>query len=257
MRAAASSASFSSGGERAVRDVVDLASEGVDREQRGAPIRREQPHPGVEARTGVPGDAAAVLVCQLHSAHPHPLRRYVANVERARPRASGLRRAGQHVVVCRCDRIERGAAAADVARDGESGAAAKPADERCALVEHAAGAVDLELHQRPEPWAGRLAAEVFGRDAEAVEVLGGKVDAPGGVILRHVLPVLCELERGANAVGERDPVGSGGSEDVEDELADRVGREVAVPDEVLERPVRGLCLVSPVGLDQPIERPAR
>ena len=61
------------GGERAVRDVVDLASEGVDREQRLAPIRGEKAHAGVEARAGVPGDAAAVLICQLHSAHSRPL----------------------------------------------------------------------------------------------------------------------------------------------------------------------------------------
>ena len=77
------------------------------------------------------------------------------------------------------------------------------------------------------------------------------------MILCHVLPVLGELQRGANAVGERDPVGCGGSEDVEHELADRVRREVAVADEVVERQVRGLCLVLPVRLDQPLERPAR
>ena len=80
---------------------------------------------------------------------------------------------------------------------------------------------------------------------------------PRRVVLGDVLPVLGELQRGADAVGERDPVGRRRAEDVQDELADRVRREVAVVDELVERLVRGLPLVAPVRLDQPLERPAR
>ena len=62
--------------------------------------------------------------------------------------------------------------------------------------------------------------------------------------------MLDELERRADAVGERDPVGRGHFEHVQHELADRIGRQRAVVDEVVEGRVGGLNLVAPVGLDQ-------
>ena len=98
----------------------------------------------------------------------------------------------------------------------------------------ALGPRDLERDQLPYLRAGRPGVEVGRDDAEAIEVLGREVDAPGGAVLRHVLPVLGELQRRAHLVGERDPVGCRGAEDVQDELADGVRREVAVGHELVE-----------------------
>ena len=72
------------------------------------------------------------------------------------------------------------------------------------------------------------------------QVLGRQVDAAVPEVLGDVLPVLGELQRGAHAVGERDPVGRRGAEHVQHELADRVGGQVAVADQLVERLVRRL-----------------
>ena len=68
--------------------------------------------------------------------------------------------------------------------------------------------------------------------------------------------MLGELERRADPVGQRDPVGRRGAEDMQDELADRVRREVAVGEELVVGQVRDGLLVPPVRLDQPCERGA-
>ena len=69
--------------------------------------------------------------------------------------------------------------------------------------------------------------------------------------------MLDELQRGADAVGERDPVRCRGAEDVKDELAHRVRRQVAVGEQLVERGVRLGQLVAAVRLDQPQEGLAR
>ena len=65
-------------------------------------------------------------------------------------------------------------------------------------------------------------------DAEALAgpPRAGRRAAPE--VLADVLPVLGELQRGADAVRERDPLRRRRAEDVQHELADRIRREVAV-----------------------------
>jgi hypothetical protein len=69
--------------------------------------------------------------------------------------------------------------------------------------------------------------------------------------------VLDELEPGADAVRELDPVARRRAECVQDELADRIRRELAVPEELVEGAVGDDVLVAPVRLDQPYERISR
>jgi hypothetical protein len=55
--------------------------------------------------------------------------------------------------------------------------------------------------------------------AEALQVLGGQVNPPVGQVLGHVLPVLGQLQGGADVIGERDAFRGGDAEDVEHDLA--------------------------------------
>jgi hypothetical protein len=83
-----------------------------------------------------------------------------------------------------------------------------------------------------------------------VEVLLRQVDAAHAVVLRDVLPVLHELQTGADPVRELDALGGGPAEDVQHEFADGIRRELAVADQIVERRIAGDQLVLPVGLDQ-------
>ncbi len=66
-------------------------------------------------------------------------------------------------------------------------------------------------------------------DAEAAHVFGGKVDAVAVVVVgANILPEIRELERGAGVVGESEALGIAIAAGVKDEMADRVGRVMAV-----------------------------
>ena len=69
-------------------------------------------------------------------------------------------------------------------------------------------------------------------------------------VLGHVLPVLGQLQRGADGIGQLGPRRGEAAEDVEHDPAHRVGRQAAVAEQVLEGLVTGNGLVLPVGLDQ-------
>jgi uncharacterized protein len=132
--------------------------------------------------------------------------------------------------------------------------AAKRPDERDAACQQPPCARDLEGHQLSERLGPPGSREIAFSDAEAGHVGLGKVDTSSAEVFSDILPVLGQLERGTDTVRKRDPVGGRSAEHAEDELSDRIGREPAVPDEVVERGVAVDTLVDPVRLDQAPER---
>ncbi len=82
----------------------------------------------------------------------------------------------------------------------------------------------------------------------------GKVDPIAGDVLSDILQVLDDLQRDAHVVRERDAGERAHLEDPEDELTDRRGGQSAVGDEILEGLVADHRLVTPVRLDQAVER---
>jgi hypothetical protein len=71
------------------------------------------------------------------------------------------------------------------------------------------------------------------------------------------LAVLGELQARADGVRGLDPLGRRCAEHVEDELSDRIRRQVAVADEVVERLVAGDSLILAVCLDEAEKRLSR
>ncbi|GAA3366647.1 hypothetical protein GCM10020366_71030 [Saccharopolyspora gregorii] len=68
---------------------------------------------------------------------------------------------------------------------------------------------DLEAQQRPASARGPARFQFLGRAAVVAQVRFGQVDAARAVVFEHVLAVLQDLQRGADAVGEGDQVGTG------------------------------------------------
>ena len=162
----------------------------------------------------------------------------------------GLRRAGQNIEVGDGDGVQRGAAARDEAGDRKLAAARHHCHERCAFAEQIASTGHLEGHQRLHGGAGVRGAKVVVAHGEPAKVFLGQIDAAAVQILCDVLPVLGQLQRGADLVGERDAIGGGDAEGGEHQVPDRVGRQRAVVPQVVERLVAVGALVEPVGLDE-------
>ena len=101
------------------------------------------------------------------------------------------------------------------------------------------------------------ARELLLAHAKAPHVLERQVDAAAGKVLAHVLKVLGQLERAADAVREGDTRGGGDVEHVQHQLSHRVGGKLAVAEQVLEALVAARALVAAVGLDQAQEGIAR
>src|SRR6185437_12381287 len=114
-------------------------------------------------------------------------------------------------------------------------APAQAGEQRQAFAHQAAAAFDLERQHRAQRRCGCAAVQLLLRAAETREVLAGQVDAPAAEVLGDVLAVLGDLERRADAVGERDQLLLALSEDAEHDLADRVGRQRAVGPQLLPR----------------------
>ncbi len=279
----------------AVADVVDPPRERVHRAHRTAALARQQADAVVEVRGLRARDRLAAVVGLARvdrAAHAdkdgapgalsaaqratRPLTRGSgrgasacgrALAERRQQRqqpasAGGLRRTREHVVAGALDRVERRAPAGDEGGDGEALTSAQLADQRRPRVEQRA------RRARPRRPARHAAAAASGAArrrvaicstaaAEALEILERQVDASGGVVLGDVLAVLGELQRRADRVRQSDPLGRGGAEHAEHDLADRVGRERAVAAQLLPGPIARDALVGAVGLDQALERLAR
>jgi hypothetical protein len=65
--------------------------------------------------------------------------------------------------------------------------------------------------------------------------------------------VLGQLQPAADRVGEPHALGRRRAEDVEHEVADRIGRELAVAEQVVDRLVGRYALILAIGVDQPAE----
>ena len=226
--------------EVAVADVVDAPRERVDRAHRAPALAREQADAVVEVGGLLARDRLAARVGLArrhrlaHAACPaaaswavaHELARRAARAPTRRWRRSstpasarepaparGARRAGEDVVARALDRVERRAPAGDERRRRRAArgrAARRPAalrrraararapPRRRARRAAAAGAVAPRARRRP------VSSAVVA--AEAREVLGRQVDAPGGEVLGDVLAVLGQLQRRADRVRQRDPL---------------------------------------------------
>ena len=108
----------------------------------------------------------------------------------------------------------------------------------------------------PESFGAIRARRLLAPNARAGAASRTRAHAPR----RQRDPVLVELEEGpddevaAPADPFSSPVGGGGAEHVQHQLADRVGGQVAVADQVGEGAVTGHHLVALVGRDQPQQR---
>jgi len=90
-------------------------------------------------------------------------------------------------------------------------------------------------HHRPEAVGHERGVQVPLLHRKAVEQLAGHVDPPAAQVHRQVLPVVRELERGAEIVGERKERRVALAEDDEHQPADGVGREPAVAEQLAPR----------------------
>ena len=105
--------------------------------------------------------------------------------------------------------------------------------ERAALVEQRAAAGDQLRHQAAPAVAHAAAREVEARDTVPPLQLLRHVHAASRVVDRGVLPVVRELEPGADRVGERRQRGVLLLEDVEHEPPHGIGRAAAIVDQLL------------------------
>jgi hypothetical protein len=86
------------------------------------------------------------------------------------------------------------------------------------------------------------AAQIVLGHPEPAQILLRQVDAAAGEILGDVLPVLGQLQRGADAVGKLETRGGGETKSGQHQMPDRVGRERAVGPQVVE----GLVVIGPL-----------
>ena len=107
-------------------------------------------------------------------------------------------------------------------------------DQRQALTEPIAGALDFELHHRAEGGSVLVVRNVVFGDFEAAKVFERKIDASLGVIDGDVLPEVCELQCGAGEVGKLLAFGIAISAEVEHEMADGIRGVVAIAEHVVE-----------------------
>jgi hypothetical protein len=156
----------------------------------------------------------------------------------------------QHVISSIGDRGQGGPAAGHVTGHGNPGRPPQIPHQGGTFAEKPPGPLYFERHQRPELRPGRGGGEVTLGDPEPLHVLGRQVDAASPEILRHVLPVLGELQGGADPVGEDHPLRRGRPEHVQHDAAHRVGREPAVAGQIAEGGIPADHLVLPVGPDQ-------
>src|SRR5579859_3685520 len=108
------------------------------------------------------------------------------------------------------------------------------AHERKSLLEPVVGALDLELHQLAKggrvPPAGKIG---FGH-GKAAQVFERKIDAALCVIHANVLPKVGELQGGASVIGKLLALSIAVSAQVKDQMADGIGRVVAVSEDIAE-----------------------
>ena len=243
-------------GTIAVGDVVDAPGEGVQRRHRVALRARQQRDAVGEVLRLRLGDLGALGVRGL-DVHRRLPGRSRTMARRSTPSLGRTAAPCEHVVVGGDDRVECGVTARHEAGDGDAGLHRQRGDEVAARVEQQARPVDLERHEPAHVAVGERSGEVVVGAPELGEVLLGQVHPPGGVVLGDVLEVLDDLEPAADVVGPAQHVVAADAERAEHQTADRVGRQAAVVEQVVEREVADLLLVAAVGRDQVAEQGER
>jgi hypothetical protein len=133
--------------------------------------------------------------------------------------------------VCASDFIEYAQAAGDDGADFEADATRQVAAERGALQHQCARPVDFEAHQRPPVVVAQTRGDLQVGDIEAHQVFLRQVDTRLLPVDGDILPVVDELQRGADAVRTPQVLGRSCAEQVQQQAPDRVGRAAAVVDE--------------------------
>ena len=132
------------------------------------------------------------------------------------------------------DRVENflAAAAEEIEIDGQF--AIDFGNQRKALAEPVAGALNFKLHHRAESGSVLAVRDLVFADIEAAKVFERKIDAALGVVGGYVLPEVGELQRRAGEVGKLLALGIAISAEVEDEMADGIRGILAIGQQVVE-----------------------
>ena len=187
--------------------------------------------------------ATAVGLVEVHAASPRVAATPQGGGQLARrPDRGRPRRSAQRVEPAVGDGVEGGLAAGPEAGDRPPGPAAQGARRGAPPSRMPAGPGHLEGHQGPQGRAtpaGRPVSSSAG-DPEAGQVVGRQVDPAGAGVLGDVLPVFGQLQPGADR-RRTSPCCQwrGGAEGGQDQPSDRVGRQAAVVDQVVEGGVGG------------------
>ena len=126
-------------------------------------------------------------------------------------------------------------AARGEAGHGDAEAAGQGGGQRRARVEQRPDARRLVPHEGSQARRRSFGQEIVDRALEPAEILRRQVDAAPLGVLAHVLQVLDQLQTGADPIGQGDPFRRSGVEDAQDQLPYRVGRQLAVAEELLPR----------------------
>src|SRR4029077_645628 len=117
-------------------------------------------------------------------------------------------------------------------------------------MEPLTGALNLKFHHLAEGLSVAVASDVFFARPEPAKALDRQVDAPFGVVDAHVLPEICQLQRGAGEIGELLAFGVAVAAEVEHKMAYRVGRIAAVSEQIIKAFVARDGLVPAEGTQQ-------
>ena len=140
---------------------------------------------------------------------------------------------------------------------GQAHAARKPTRQRPALLKQQAGAIGLERHDRAKALVDHALEQLSLAVPESREVGERHVDAPHGRVFAEVLQELDKLQRGTGRRRQREELVVAPSDQAQHELADRIGRGVAVTAQLVEGRVALDDLILAVGGDEPLEGLAR
>ena len=157
---------------------------------------------------------------------------------RARPFATSTRPAARpHVIVLRPNRFHHAQTAGNEQRHLQPQFPRHERHQRLAVAQTALGAIDFHL-QRTAKRVVELAVRIhFWRVARGVERLLRQIDAVLGPIARHVLAEIHQLQPGADRVGQRRAARVMAAAEIKNQPADRIGRSLAIIQDVSGRRV--------------------
>ena len=107
-------------------------------------------------------------------------------------------------------------------------------NERQAAEKPFVGALDFELHHLAEGVGIEILSQIFFRHCELPQVFERKINSAFGIVDGDVLPEIGELQSGAGVIGELLAFGVVIAAEIEDEMADRIGRVTAVGENIVK-----------------------